>query len=185
MEWQSDPVLFQQEMERRVRRNLSRTAIVWTPLFIAALPTFAYFFLIPLAEGELRLVALFLFGGLSVLCGFQAISAIRDLRDGPRTVRGMVARAWKARDALVVRTYYIRLHSRQILRGDSQFHGDIRTGDYVEATYFPRSSVLVFCSKLERPVVEESAPAQRPAQAVNEGQVPGDAEESLRSRLGL
>lgn len=190
MNWQSDPILFRAEMERRVRSGLRRTAITWTPLFIAALGGFGYFVILPLFQGEgLRIVPVFIFGGLAFLFGFQAISAIRDLREGPRTTQGVVARAWRARDSLVFRTYYIRLHTRAILRGDYDFHGHIRNGDYVEATYFRRSSVIIECNVLEQPQLEsDSSPIRAAMREPRRHDVSSNDDDDggdLRGRLGL
>lgn len=188
MNWQSDPELFRVEMERRIRRGLQRSAILWMPLFIGALGLFAYFVILPLMQGHgLRLVALVLFGGLAFLFGFQTISAIRDLRDGPRTTRGVVARAWRARDSLVFRTYYLRLHSRAILRGDYDLHGHVRNGDHIEVTYFHRSSIIIECTVLEPPPPVEHGddPREAVAREQRRGDLAADGEGDMRRRLGL
>jgi len=188
MNWQSDPELFRQEMERRTRRGLQRTAIIWMPLFIAALIAFGIFVVVPLLQGHgLRLFPFFIFGGLAFLFGFQSISAIRDLREGPRTTRGVVARAWRARDSMVFRTYYIRLHTREILRGDHTFHGHIRNGDHIEVTYFRRSSVIIECNVLEQPPIEHGDDRGDTVviPEARRGEVAADGEGDLRRRLGL
>jgi hypothetical protein len=49
-----------------------------------------------------------------------------------------------------MRTHYMRL-DRMILRGDQVILDGIKEGDYVEASYYPKSAVLIWVEKREPP----------------------------------
>jgi hypothetical protein len=61
-----------------------------------------------------------------------------------------VTRRWARSDSLVMRTHYMRL-DRLILRGDQLILDGIREGDYVEASFYPKSAVLIWVEKREAP----------------------------------
>jgi hypothetical protein len=61
-----------------------------------------------------------------------------------------VTRRWARSDSFVIKTHYIRLEQK-ILRGDQLILDGIREGDWVEATYYPHSAVLVSVEKRDAP----------------------------------
>ena len=87
---------------------------------------------------------------LTVLFGFQTIQSFLDYFGDPRVSTGFVGRRWSRSDSLVIKAHYIRLN-KLILRGDQMVLDGIREGDYVEATYYPHSAVLVWVEKKEPP----------------------------------
>jgi hypothetical protein len=152
--WQDDPEI-QAEMRRnRVRNQILRSAIIWSPFFVAA-ALGLLFFLIDRAflggghGGTWVLVIVLLV--LTVLFGTQSIQSALDLFGKPHTERGRVTRRWSKSDSFVVKSHYMRLGTK-IFRGDAYLLADIRENDEVEATYYPHSALLIWVEKLQAPL---------------------------------
>ncbi len=161
MNWQSDPELVKARQHNGVRGRLLRSAILWTPFFVASLGALAFFafdraFLGGDHGGTWFLVIVLLV--LTVLFGFQSIQSLLDLIGQPRVESGFVGRRWSRSDSIVIKAHYIRL-GKLILRGDQMVLDGIREGDYVEATFYPHSAVLVWVDKLPPPEGDEASRA--------------------------
>jgi len=158
--WQDDPEIQQQMRLRSVRGRLLRSTIIWGPLFLATLAGTLFYaadILFLDRENGGTWVLVTILGILAVLFGFQAIQSLLDFFDKPRVESGYVTRRWARSDSLVVRSHYMRLENK-ILRGDAYLLADIKEGDYVEATFYPHSAVLVWAEK--RPDPEKIEPGQ-------------------------
>ncbi|MCK9518514.1 MAG: hypothetical protein M0R74_05740 [Dehalococcoidia bacterium] len=149
MNWQDDPRIQQQLRERAVRNGILRTALIWTPLFVLAAGALLFFLFDVLTGGErgtwFLLVVLGLF---TTLFGFQAVHALLDLRGEPRTTEDLVVRRWSRTDSFVMRSHYVRLAGKQILRGDVDLLDGVREGDRVLVRYYPHSAVILSCERL-------------------------------------
>jgi len=149
MNWQDDPELEQQRYEHGVRNGIIRTAILWTPLFVITAAAFVYFLIDMLTGGNngtiFLLAVLALFG---TLFGFQSIQSLLDLRSSPVQTESTVTRRWARTDSFVMRSHYIKLATKQILRGDVIVLDGIQEGDRVLARYYPHTAVLVSVEKL-------------------------------------
>jgi hypothetical protein len=163
--WQDDPELQKQMRARSVRGKLLRSAVIWGPLFLITLAgTLFYTADILFMDREYggTWVLVTIVGILAVLFGFQAVQSVLDFFDKPRTESGYVTRRWARSDSLVVRSHYMRLE-RKILRGDAYLLAGIKEGDYVEATFYPHSAVLVWVDRAEPPTAGEGgAPSEAP-----------------------
>lgn len=164
MNWQDDPEIQRQLRERAVRNGILRTAVVWTPLFVVAAGALLFFLFDVLTGGDrgtwFLLVVLGLF---TTLFGFQSIHALLDLRGEPRSAEDLVVRRWSRTDSFVMKSHYIRLAGKQILRGDVDILDGVREGDRVAVRYYPHSAVVVSCERLpdEPGAMVESAPGWR------------------------
>ncbi|MCC7364133.1 MAG: hypothetical protein IT303_07145 [Dehalococcoidia bacterium] len=151
-DWQDDPEIQQRLREGRVRNGILRTAIIWTPLFLVSAVALVYFLADILTGGNqgtwFLIVVLSIF---TVLFGFQAIQAIMDLRSEPRHTEDIVTRRWSRSDSLVMRSHYIRLASKQILRGDLDLLMEVKEGDRVSVRFYPHSAILVSLDRLAEP----------------------------------
>lgn len=95
--------------DRRARRAILRAAIGWSPLLVL-LTALTGYNLVRLAEGEVGVG-----GGLtgavtaliSVLVGYSAIQAIRDLFADPVETRGAIGRKWIKAELLLLRRRYV------------------------------------------------------------------------------
>jgi hypothetical protein len=151
-DWQDDPLIRQQLRARQVRNGIIRSAVLWTPLFLLSGFGLVWFFIDVLTGGHhggtwfLVIVLLV----ITVLFGSQSVQAVLDLRDRPRTVTAMVARRWSRSDSIVMRSHYIRLDTKQILRGDPDFLADVKEGDRVEVSYYPHSAVITALERLPK-----------------------------------
>jgi hypothetical protein len=147
---------------RSVRGKLLRSAIIWGPLFLITLAGTLFYtadILFMDRENGGTWVLVTIVAILAVLFGFQAVQSVLDFFEKPRTERGYVTRRWARSDSLVVRSHYMRLE-RKILRGDAFLLAEIKEGDYVEATFYPHSAVLVWVEK--RPEPGKPGPGETP-----------------------
>lgn len=151
--WRDDPEIQATIRKQGVRTRLIRSAILWTPLFIAAAAGFLFWlFDTAFLDGDNggTWVLVVILGVVTTLFGFQSVQSIQDLMGAPATEVGYVTRRWAKSDSLVIRSHYMRMGSK-ILRGDAYLLAEIKDGDYVEATYYPHSAVLVWVEKLPDP----------------------------------
>lgn len=153
MNWQNDPEIVRLAHQNGIRSKLLRSVILWGPFFIASLAGLLFFtfdraFLGGDHGGTWFLVIVLTV--LTVLFGFQAIQSFLDYIGDPKVASGFVGRRWSRSDSLVIKAHYIRL-GKMILRGDQLVLDGIREGDYVQATYYPHSAVLVWVEKQEPP----------------------------------
>ncbi|MBA4181902.1 MAG: hypothetical protein C0506_15030 [Anaerolinea sp.] len=153
MSWQEDPAL-QAELHRQsIRGRVLRSAIIWTPIFVLFAGLFVFYLLDTLLNGGDRggtWVLVVILGIVTSLFGFQAMQAVLDLVGEPRKRAGEVTRRWSRTDSLVMKSHYIRL-DKEIMRGDAYQLAGIKEGDYVEATYYPHSAVLIWVEKVPKP----------------------------------
>jgi len=164
--WREDPEIQATIRKQGVRTRLIRSAILWTPLFALALGAFLFWtfdtaFLGGDNGGTWVLVVILAI--VTTLFGFQSIQSILDLLGKPATETGYVTRRWAKSDSLVIRSHYMRMGAR-ILRGDAYTLADIKAGDYVEATFYPHSAVLIWAEKVPDPaaaVAEGATPTPK------------------------
>ena len=161
MNWQQDPELARLAHQSGIRGRLLRSVILWSPFFIASLAGLLFFAFDRLFfggdhGGTWFLVIVLLV--LTVLFGFQTIQSLLDYIGEPRVATGYVGRRWSRSDSIVIKAHYIRL-GKLILRGDQLVLDGIREGDYIEATFYPHSAVLVWVEKKEPPAKEDEAAA--------------------------
>jgi hypothetical protein len=153
MDWQDDPIIQQQLRARSVRNGILRSAILWTPPFLASAGALL-FFLFDVITGPnhggtwFLVIVLLVF---AVLFGSQCVQAWLDLRASPVTKTGMVTRRWSRNDSIVMRSHYIRLDTKQILRGDPDFLMDVKEGDSVQVSFYRHSAVIAALEKLKPP----------------------------------
>ncbi len=162
MNWQDDAEIQRQLRERSVRNGILRSAIIWTPLFLITAGAFLFFLYDVLTGGErgtwFLLVVLGLF---TTLFGFQSIHALLDLRGEPRETEDVVVRRWSRTDSFVMRSHYIRLASKQILRGDLDLLDGVREGDRVFVRYYPHSAVITWAERIEVAESPGASPGER------------------------
>ncbi|MFN0093829.1 MAG: hypothetical protein ACKVVT_03495 [Dehalococcoidia bacterium] len=151
-----DQALFEKQKRSAIRRSLIRTAIFWTPLFIAAFGAFLFFFFDKVTGGDRGTVFLLVVLALgSLLFGSQSIQAWLDLFGTPGEKVGVVTRRWARRDSLVMQTQYIRLDGKEILRGDRDIFDGLKAGDRVRVRFYRHSAVAFWTEKLAKPAAED------------------------------
>lgn len=156
MNWQDDPELEHIHRLNEVRKGLIRTAVIWTPLFLAALAG-CIFYAVDTATGGSHggsWVLVVILGIAAFLFGFQSIQALIDLFGEPAEETGYIQRRWARRDSFVFQTQYIRIDKR-ILRGDTLLLADIKEADYVHVRFYPHASVVIEIDRLPPPSNDE------------------------------
>ena len=152
MNWQDDPQIRAEIKARGVRSRIVRSAVLWTPLFLISLGA-ALFYLFDTVLGSSHggtWVLVIVLSVIATLFGFQSVQSLLDLRAAPLETTGLVTRRWARNDSLVLRSHYVRIDNR-ILRGDSDLLANIKEGDYVEASYYPHSAVIVWIERRPPP----------------------------------
>jgi hypothetical protein len=161
MNWQDDPEIQQRRREHSVRMGVLRSALLWSPFFIASFGALLFFFFDLVTGGDrgtwFLLVVLAIF---SVLFGSQCLQAWFDLFGEPTTMTAEVTRRWTRNDSIVMRTHYVRI-GKTILRGDAVMLAEIKLGDTVNARFYKHSGVLVSIEKLPSPAVATPAVAPK------------------------
>lgn len=162
MNWQDDPELQKQVARQQVRGRLLRSVIIWGPPFLLAAGALVFFAIdrFVLHEYGATIFLLVVLGILTALFGFQAIQALLDYMGDPVSETGKVTRRWARSDSFVIKTHYIRIGKR-ILRGDQVILDGINEGDWVEATYYPHSAVLIDVEKRTPPEEEPASSSTR------------------------
>lgn len=155
-------IVSREERLSRARGGLRRTALLWTPCFVAGVGAGAYFLILEAAGddgyGWVLPTVLLLFGALF---GFQSIQAIRDLRGGTVPLTGFITRRWWRFD-LGSRSHYLRIDSDKILRTDRAQYLTVAKDDYVAIEYFPASMVAVVVEKTDAPEGAGPPPGESP-----------------------
>lgn len=162
MGWIDDPAIQEQLAASRARSGITRSAIVWTPIFVAV--AFAFlFFLVDETRGGDRgtWFLVVVLGVLTLLFGFQSVQALRDLRAGTGELEGTVVRRWTRSDSLVIRSHYIRMEGK-ILRGERFLLEGVEAHDRVRVRYYPHSGVIAALERLPS-LPPERDPATAPA----------------------
>ena len=152
MNWKDDPQIRAEIKARGVRGRLVRSAILWTPLFLLSLGADLFYLVDTIAGGDRggTWVLVIVLAVLATLFGFQSIQSLLDLRGAPLESTGLVTRRWARSDSLVLRSHYVRIDDR-ILRGDADLLANIKEGDYVEASYYRHSAVIVWIERRPPP----------------------------------
>ena len=156
MSWEHDPLHQKAEQERRARRGLVLSALIWTPLFLLVGGAFVFFLgdiLLGGNRGTWFLIVILAI--LSFLLGYQSIHNLLDLWRGAAEMTGTITRRWARSDSLVFRSHYIRVGRNKIFRIDRLYHDDVNEGDYVRVRYYPHSAVVIKCERIQPP--EEAA----------------------------
>ncbi len=160
MNWQDDPIVRDEMALHSVRAGLWRGAIIWTPPFLASAAGLV-FFLWDLVTGGGRggPIIVVIVAILAVLFGYQSIQSVLDLRGQPQEIEDVVTKRWHRNDSIVIRTHYIRLGPRLILRGDAVTLHDIKEGQRVAVRFYPHSAVVITIKPVPQPGAQSGSPA--------------------------
>lgn len=146
-----DPIRATLQQEARARGAVVRQAVVWTPLFLATVGGFVFFFIDEARGGDRGSWFLVgLLGLFALLSGYMSIQALRDLSSGTVEREGLVTRRWARTDSFVFRSHYVRIEPGIILRIDPRSH-DIMEGDYVSVRFYRGTGVAVSFERREPP----------------------------------
>ena len=160
MNWEDDPELQARVYEGRIRGGLIRSALLWTPCFLAVFLLLVYFLFDQATGGErgswFLIVVLAIFSGL---LGFQASQSLMDLRSDPIEATHVVVRRWSKSDSLVMRTHYLQLANKAILHGDKHILEGVKVEDTVVVRYYPHTGVILSVDKAKPTAAEQSLAA--------------------------
>ena len=137
--------------EQTARRQVLRTAILWTP-FLALFLGASVALLVNALDGTGGAWFGFVITGLmGILVGFVALAAWRDLFAQPVETSGLVSRKWRKNDMIFFRAHYVMVGAgKQVfrVRGDV-YHLMPEIGGRVYCYHFPHTNALVDWRQLE------------------------------------
>lgn len=158
--------------EPRARRAVVRMAVLYTPLTIAMV-VLAAIALFNLLNGAFAaVIGVVIFGIISFATGYQAWTALRDLRAEPVRTRGIVDRAWDKGTVLwITRAHYALVRSplpgdaerfaRRVFVLPEDVYREIAEGGEVEIDHLPHTNTVLRFAAVKRP----SRPAPRRRQS--------------------
>ncbi len=125
------------------RRTLQRMALMYTPLTVAA-AVIAAISLVSVLDGALgAIIPLVILGAVTLALGYQAITALRDLRSEPMFTRGEVQRAWAKGGVLwFFRSHYLMVN-RQVFVLPPEIWVQLAEGDVVECHHWPHTKTTI------------------------------------------
>jgi hypothetical protein len=137
------------------RRSLLVQAIFFTPLMLGGLALVAYLVLRALDGadgGDIFLIVVV--AVVTLLIGFQAITALLDFRSDPITTEGRVGHRWMRHDLVILgESCFIRVESEErgnpIFKIDRFWWEQIQTGDLVTVVHYPHTLAVESVEKVE------------------------------------
>jgi hypothetical protein len=133
--------------ERSARVAVIRDAAIYTPLFAAGIVL-----TLLSAAGILNagIVLTVIEAIITLLFGYQAIQALRDLGSTLVTTEGVIGRRWSKMDFIVTRSHYIAVAGK-IFRVPVQDWHLIDENDRVVVTHYPHSGTVAAVERLPNP----------------------------------
>ena len=165
--------------DRRARRGILRSMVIWTPAFGLLTAGAVYMLVEALGGNGGSWFGFSLFALIGLLSGFSALSAFRDWFSEPVDTTGQVARKWRKFDLLIFfRAHYV-LVARRVYRVPQLMFGEMpEPGGWVYLNHYPHTNAVVSW----RPLGEDERPRTEEEEAEQEQQ---DAwEERRREREG-
>ena len=147
-----------EQPEDRARRVIVRKAVVYTPLALvfAAVTAVALFYALTNSLGAL--VGALIFGLPAYALGYEAWSALRDLRAAPILTRGVVTRMWNKGTVLwMTRAYYLVVEVHGAQRQQLFFvispeaYLQLEDGRSVEVRHWPHTNTVLSLGVVESP----------------------------------
>jgi hypothetical protein len=132
------------------RASVWRTALFFTPLFLAGLALEGYLAASFASEPSGSAIpGLVIVGVITLLLGFESVQALRDLLATPRELEDVVTRTWTRTDAFVFRNAYAMV-ARRVFRLTPEQALEVREGDVVRVRFFPHTNTLIEIDRVGR-----------------------------------
>jgi len=131
-----------EQPRRSARVSVIRSALLYTPFFLAALAGGGA--LIWSLAGDFEgggVVGVVILGVVALLTGYQSIQALRDLFAEPVETRGVVKRKWSRSDFFVARSHYLMV-KRNVFRVEPLHFIDTDLGDTVSVIHYPHTATV-------------------------------------------
>lgn len=143
--------------EGSARRGVVRSAIFFTPLFIAAFAGFAAALVaVAAGNGGNLIIVLVIAGLLALLLGFQALGALLDTNAELKETTGQIRRKWRRSDFIFWKSHYIRVGGG-IFKVDPVAFELLQQGQEIAILHLPRT-----CSVESLSLVVPPPPAAQP-----------------------
>lgn len=140
--------------ERAAHRAVVRTALIYTPLFLAGIAITTISILGIFDAGTVLTVIEAL---VTALFGYQSVQAVRDLRAPLVRTEGVIGRRWSRSDFIISRSYYISV-GRNIFPLPIEKWYDLAEDDVVLLTHYPHTTTVVTVEKLPKSPPRERRP---------------------------
>ena len=132
------------------RASVWRTALFFTPLFLAGLALEGYL-AASFAEDPSgsAVPGLVIVGFITLLLGIESVQALRDLVAAPRELEDVVTRTWIRTDAFVFRNAYAMV-ARRVFRLTPEQALEVQKGDIVRVRFYPNTNTLITIERVGR-----------------------------------
>lgn len=125
------------------RRSVMRSAVVWTPIFIASSALAVAFALIALDDSPGAWISFAIAALVALLSGVSALGALRDLYTVPIETKGKIERKWRKSDILVFRGHYVMVRKRVFRIPRELYDAMPEAGASIAIQHFPHSNAIV------------------------------------------
>ena len=131
--------------------SVLRSALLFTPFFLASLAIFLYVLNDTISNGATtgQVVGLVLSSSVALLLGYQAVQALRDLVASPIETEGLVERRWSRNEFFIMQNAYIFV-DRTVFRIEQQQANDVAPGDTVRVMHYPHTGTVERVEVIER-----------------------------------
>ena len=131
-----------------------RMALTYVPLSLLSAGGLMLF--LAQAEGIILIVIAAI---LTLLFGYQAVQAVRDLGEEPVTTTGRVLRKWSRGDFIFWRSYYAYIE-KTVFKLEPEVYHDLEEGDEVLVLYYPHTVTVASIEKQPQPPQGQSSSSE-------------------------
>ncbi len=126
----------------RGRDNVRRSALLFTPFFLAAAALEAYL-AVEFAAGPRpgAIVGLVIVGVVTLLLGFESIQSVRDLVAQPVEIEDQISRKWSRTDAIFFQNWYVMVGGK-VFRIEKIESDEVEEGDTARVRYYPHTMTV-------------------------------------------
>jgi xanthosine utilization system XapX-like protein len=134
------------EKRSSARSAVIRDAVIFTPLFLAAVAGWIATLVHILVKDRSEIPFLVILSLLAFLVGFQSIQALRDLFTEPKMTTGEIVRMWGRGGLQVLPGHYIYVN-KNVFKIPALLYDKLERGETVSVTYYPHTSTVVTVHK--------------------------------------
>ena len=153
-------VMVSEQPEARARRLIVRSAVFYVPLAIVFWAVTAAALYNAFTSNLGALIGAIVFGLPAYALGYEAWSAVRDLRATPMVTRGEVARMWSKGTVLwMTRAYYLLVEvpgeakklEQRFFVISPEAYVQLEDGRTVEVRHWPHTNTVISLGMVEEP----------------------------------
>jgi len=145
------------------RRSVVRSAMIWTPVFVASAALSVQLAIVALDDSPGAWVSFAITALIALLSGVSAFGALRDLYAEPIDTVGAIDRKWRKSDVLLFRGHYLLIGKRVFRIPREIYDAMPDVGSPIRVEHYPHTNALISWSRVQRQAESRPAPADEPA----------------------